>query len=215
MTKIRLTIILAAFGLLVAVAGLSWFQSLRGPQAVSQIDPSVHIGGPFALVDTDGRPVTEAALKGKWTAVFFGYTYCPDICPLTLQNMAATQRKLGDKAKNFQILFITVDPARDTPKALKSYLAKRRHAEGRDWPQRNAKADRCRREGLSRGTGALPRRASVIYLMDRRASSRAPDRRHVARPERRPDQTGDARRLTPFRLFQTAPKRCARTGRRR
>ncbi|MEI9902745.1 MAG: SCO family protein [Asticcacaulis sp.] len=113
----------AAFGLLAAVAAISWYHSLHSPAATSQIDPSVHIGGPFTLVDTDGRPVTEAALKGKWTAVFFGYTYCPDVCPLTLQNLAATQRKLGDKAKDLHILFITVDPARDTPQALKTYLA--------------------------------------------------------------------------------------------
>lgn len=123
MTKIRLTIILVAFGLLAAVAGLSWYHSLSRPVTTSQVDPSVHIGGPFALVDQDGKPVTDAMLKGKWTAVFFGYTYCPDICPLTLQNLAAAQKKLGDKAKDLQIVFITVDPARDTPATLKTYLA--------------------------------------------------------------------------------------------
>ncbi len=123
MTRLRLTIILVAVGLLAAVAAFSWYRTLNRPVDTVQIDPSVHIGGPFALSDQDGHPVTEAALKGKWTAVFFGYTYCPDICPLTLQNLALTQRKLGGKAKDLQIFFITVDPARDTPQALKTYLA--------------------------------------------------------------------------------------------
>ena len=82
----------------------------------------MHIGGPFTLSDQDGHVVTEASLKGKWTAIFFGFTMCPDICPLTLQNLGQTQRILGDRAKNLQIVFVTVDPARDTPANLKAYV---------------------------------------------------------------------------------------------
>lgn len=123
MTKFRLAIVAAAFALLAAVGIFSGYRSLRHPVTTSQIDPSVHIGGPFVLIDQDGRKVTDAALRDRWTAVFFGYTYCPNICPLTLQNLAQTQKRLGGKGKDLQILFITVDPARDTPGQLKSYLA--------------------------------------------------------------------------------------------
>ncbi len=181
MTKIRLTIILAAVGLLAAVAALSWYQSLRHPAETSQIDPSVHIGGPFSLVDQDGHPVTEAALKGKWTAVFFGYTYCPDICPLTLQNLAVTQKKLGGKAKDLQILFITVDPARDTPQALKAYLASGGFPSG----ARGLSGPQAAIDAVEKAYRAVPQRyekdgtyyfghTSVIYLMDPKGQFNTP-----------------------------------------
>jgi protein SCO1/2 len=83
----------------------------------------VSIGGPFQLVDQDGRPQTQALLKGKWSAVFFGYTFCPDVCPTTLQTLAEAQDRLGPKARRFQVVFISVDPGRDTPRQLKTYLS--------------------------------------------------------------------------------------------
>ena len=79
------------------------------------------VGGPFKLVDQDGRPVDQHILDGKWSAVFFGYTYCPDTCPATLQALGAAARQLGDKTP-FQTVFITVDPERDTPQQMKTYL---------------------------------------------------------------------------------------------
>jgi protein SCO1/2 len=81
------------------------------------------IGGPFQLVDQDGQAVDQTVLNGKWSLVFFGFTYCPDYCPTTLNALAATQARLGDKARDLQILFVTVDPERDTPQALKTYLS--------------------------------------------------------------------------------------------
>lgn len=81
------------------------------------------VGGPFSMVDQDGRPVDQRILTGKWSAVFFGYTSCPDVCPATLQALAAAAAKLGSRAQNFQVVFVSVDPARDTPAQLKSYLA--------------------------------------------------------------------------------------------
>ena len=81
------------------------------------------IGGPFQLVDHDGRPVDQTMLQGKWSLVFFGFTYCPDFCPTTLQALEATRQRLGDRAKDVQIVFISVDPERDTPRALKDYLS--------------------------------------------------------------------------------------------
>ena len=81
------------------------------------------IGGPFELVNQDGQAVDESILNGKWSLVFFGFTYCPDYCPTTLNGLAATQAQLGDEAKDLQILFVSIDPERDTPAAMKTYLS--------------------------------------------------------------------------------------------
>lgn len=81
------------------------------------------VGGPFNLVDQAAQPRDQSVLKGKWTAVFFGYTYCPDVCPTTLQTLAAAQDRLGNKARKFQVVFVTVDPERDTAAQLKTYLS--------------------------------------------------------------------------------------------
>jgi len=81
------------------------------------------VGGPFQLVNQDGEAVDQTLLDGKWSLVFFGFTWCPDYCPTTLAALDATQRQLGDRADEVQIVFITVDPERDTPRALKDYLS--------------------------------------------------------------------------------------------
>ena len=81
------------------------------------------IGGPFSLVDHNGKPVTDKSYGGEFLLVFFGFTYCPDICPAALQTVTATLEKLGDKANRLRPLFITVDPDRDTPEQLKLYMS--------------------------------------------------------------------------------------------
>jgi protein SCO1/2 len=81
------------------------------------------VGGPFRLVDQTGAPVDQSLLRGKWSAVFFGYTYCPDVCPTTLATLGQAASALGEQARRFQVVFITVDPQRDTPKALATYLS--------------------------------------------------------------------------------------------
>ena len=80
------------------------------------------IGGPFALVDGDGRPVTQAVLAGGPTLVFFGYTHCPDVCPTTLDAISQTLHAVGP-GKPVKALFITLDPERDTPAVMKDYLS--------------------------------------------------------------------------------------------
>ena len=85
-------------------------------------EQTVAIGGPFQLTDQNGRAVDESVLKGKWSAVFFGFTYCPDVCPTTLQALNAASDQLGGKADDFQIVFFSVDPKRDTPEQMKAYL---------------------------------------------------------------------------------------------
>jgi protein SCO1/2 len=78
---------------------------------------------PFALIDQDGEPLSSADLAGKPYAIFFGYTHCPDVCPTTLFEMSEALKALGPDADRLRVLFVTVDPARDTPELLKSYLS--------------------------------------------------------------------------------------------
>jgi protein SCO1/2 len=81
------------------------------------------IGGPFQLVDQDGRRVTDEDFKGRPFLVFFGFTHCPEICPTTLFEISEILGKLGPDADRVRALFITVDPERDTPKVMKDYLS--------------------------------------------------------------------------------------------
>ena len=102
-----------------------------GPQPGEVVSTGqADVGGPFQLVDHNGRPVDESMLEGKWSLVFFGFTYCPDYCPTTLAALDATKQRLGDKARDLQIVFISVDPQRDTPQALKDYLSSDGFPEG-------------------------------------------------------------------------------------
>lgn len=82
----------------------------------------VSIGGHFHLIDDKGHPVTDADYRGRWLLIFFGYTNCPDECPLTLQKMATALDEIGPLADKVAPLFITVDPARDAPARLAEYL---------------------------------------------------------------------------------------------
>jgi protein SCO1/2 len=84
--------------------------------------PSVVIGGPFRLHAGGGRTVTEADLKGAPFLVFFGYAHCPDICPLTLAKIADVLKALGPEAK-IRVVFVTVDPDRDTPELMADYAS--------------------------------------------------------------------------------------------
>ncbi len=88
------------------------------------------VGGPFQLVNQDGQAVDQTLLDGKWSLVFFGFTWCPDYCPTTLGMLDATKTALGDRADDVQIVFISVDPERDTPQALKDYLSSDGFPEG-------------------------------------------------------------------------------------
>ena len=85
------------------------------------------IGGPFALTDQDGRRVTDAEFAGKYRIMYFGYTSCPDVCPTEMQTLGAAMRSLDAKApalsRRIVPIFVTVDPARDTPSALKPFVS--------------------------------------------------------------------------------------------
>lgn len=117
----RPILILAALILLIA-AGIGSYaymnRGLHGPQGSGV----ALVGGPFSLVDQDGRRVTEKDFRGRYMLVFFGYTYCPDVCPTELQVMTAALDQLGAEADRIQPVFVSVDPARDTPEVLKAYV---------------------------------------------------------------------------------------------
>lgn len=87
------------------------------------LQPIAGIGGPFSLVDQRGKAVTDQDYLGKPTLVFFGFTYCPDVCPTTLFELTTRMSELGREADRLNVLFITVDPARDTPEQLALYLS--------------------------------------------------------------------------------------------
>ena len=80
------------------------------------------IGGPFWLVSTAGKTTTERDLLGHWSLIYFGYTYCPDVCPTTLADLTQWMGELGADASKLKVYFITVDPARDTRAAMASYM---------------------------------------------------------------------------------------------
>lgn len=131
------------------------------------------IGGPFQLVDQNGHAVDQSLLKGKWTAMFFGYTYCPDVCPTTLQTLGGATDRLGAKAKDFQVVFVSVDPARDTPAQLKDYLSNGAFGHGviglTGTPAQVAQAANAYKVYFQKsGTGAnyAVDHSSAIYLMN-------------------------------------------------
>lgn len=111
--------ILGIIGLLVAVLiiGTGAFMWLSGGGTATLV------GGPFTLQDGNGKQVTDRDFRGKYMLVYFGYTFCPDVCPTTLNEVADALDHLGAKADKLQPLFITVDPKRDTPAVIKQYTA--------------------------------------------------------------------------------------------
>ena len=104
-------VLLAA--LLFAAGGFLWFSGRSGAA----------VGGPFTLVNGRGQTVTDRTFRGKYMLVYFGYTHCPDVCPTTLSDIAAALKELGPKAEQVVPIFITVDPARDTPAVMERYAA--------------------------------------------------------------------------------------------
>lgn len=129
----RLPVIVSVICLVASLAlvGVAWMitrNPMAGATAEAGASGPVHttgtadVGGPFRLTDQNGRAVDESILKGKWSVVFFGFTFCPDVCPTTLASLAAVRTELGAPGKDLQVIFVTIDPQRDTTAALKAYL---------------------------------------------------------------------------------------------
>ena len=115
-------------GILVGAAGWLWWPTPKQPErtAAELMDLVMWnrepIGGPFALTDQNGVRRTDADFRGKLMLIYFGFTYCPDICPTDLQQIGLAIDQLGADAKDVQPLFITLDPARDTVEHLSQYV---------------------------------------------------------------------------------------------
>ena len=101
------------------MVALIWRQS--EPEQVSST-PLGSISGPFTLTGTDGKPFASSRLNGKPAAIFFGFTHCPDVCPTTLARLARLRRELGQGDDALAIVFVSVDPERDTPAEVGNYM---------------------------------------------------------------------------------------------
>lgn len=116
----------AIVGLLAVTLVLGWWRvdgpGRAGEAGVTSRGGLAEIGGAFTLVDHTGRTVTEADFRGRPALVFFGFTHCPEVCPTTLFEITTRLAGLGPAADRLQVLFITVDPERDTPQQLATYL---------------------------------------------------------------------------------------------
>ncbi|MEP7173184.1 MAG: SCO family protein [Aestuariivirga sp.] len=119
-SRFQLVFAILALSVAVIIAGATFYISYLPHNPIGS--GTALVGGPFTLTDQNGRKVTEKDFLGKYMLVFFGYTYCPDVCPTELQVMSAALDSLGAKADAIQPVFISVDPERDTPEILKQYV---------------------------------------------------------------------------------------------
>ena len=108
-----------------AASSASEAASATAPKADGSMSTDIrkdNIGGDFTLTDGEGKPFALSSLKGKVVVLSFGYTHCPDICPTELLTYNDTLKQLGDEAKNVAVVFVSVDPDRDTPELMKQYV---------------------------------------------------------------------------------------------
>jgi len=124
MPRIPLVLLPVVLLATIVAAGALWrLGDLRSQQVQSVTVDKVQLGGPFTLTDQNGAKRSDAEFRGKYMLVFFGYTFCPDVCPTTLAVMSAALDKMGPAADRIVPIFISVDPARDTPEVVKAYLS--------------------------------------------------------------------------------------------
>lgn len=116
--KRRLAVAAAALALVATLAACS----PEGPKFKTSDVTGASFGRDFALTDANGKARTLADFRGKAVVVFFGYTQCPDVCPTTLATLAEAMKQLGADADRVQVLFVTIDPARDTAELLRNYV---------------------------------------------------------------------------------------------
>lgn len=113
----------AAVAVLAVVSGaLVYKQTVGNDNSGALIEPLAAIGGPFELVNGSGETVTDKTFAGKPTVLFFGFTYCPDVCPTTLSELQGWMEGLGEDANKLNYAFVTVDPERDTPDVMRDYV---------------------------------------------------------------------------------------------
>ena len=122
--SIRVLIILS-FSVLIVTGFL--LSNIINKNAQIEYSSTAKLGIPFELVDSNGNKITEKALIGSPTALFFGFAHCPDVCPLTLHRISLLMEKLGNQQNKLNVYFITLDPERDTWKFLNEYLTTFNH----------------------------------------------------------------------------------------
>lgn len=171
----RILVILAAFvaGAFALTAGVM----LLAPS--EQTRPS-SVGGPFQLVNQDGKTVSDVDFRGKPLLVFFGFTHCPDICPTTLFEISEIFNRLGTDAGKINAIFVTVDPERDTPEKLKLYLSSF-HPQISALSGSDAQVEAIKKAYFVyakrvplEGGGYTMDHTSVVYLMDKQGKFIAP-----------------------------------------
>jgi protein SCO1/2 len=114
-------LLVLGIGAAILAAGLSVALWTLGPGGSLESAGAASIGGDFTLVDQNGKTRQARDFRGKLMLIYFGYTYCPDVCPTELQTMTEAVDLLGDKSDAVQPIFVTVDPERDTPEQLRLY----------------------------------------------------------------------------------------------
>lgn len=114
--------LVALLALFWAAVGLGLLETGSRPPVPTKLSIGANVIAPFRLLDQEGRAVSEADIKGRPAVVFFGFLYCPDVCPTTLTSLSAVLGKMGPQADKLAVFFVTVDPERDTPGAIKEYL---------------------------------------------------------------------------------------------
>jgi len=103
--------------------GVLWYESNQVPGLGRVVTTGqADVGGPFQLTDQHGKRVSEQDFRGRYMLIYFGYSFCPDVCPTTLAVMAQALEKAGDRARRVTPVFITIDPERDTPQVLDDYM---------------------------------------------------------------------------------------------
>jgi len=103
--------------------GVLWYESDQVPGLGRVVTTGqADVGGPFQLTDQHGKRVSEQDFRGRYMLIYFGYSFCPDVCPTTLAVMAQALEKAGDRARRVTPVFITIDPERDTPQVLDDYM---------------------------------------------------------------------------------------------
>ena len=122
MRRIRVIVLVAMVGLLAVAATTAWVLHQR-PTSILNAGATTSLGGPFALTDQFGRAVTDKDLRGKPTLMFFGFTYCPEVCPTTLAALTSWMATLGPDADRLNVVYVTIDPERDTSKQMALYLS--------------------------------------------------------------------------------------------
>jgi protein SCO1/2 len=124
MSKLRIALWIAVAVALFAIGALSvgGLSFLDRERAAAALKPGAPLGGPFRLIDANDQPVTETVFREKPSVTLFGYTHCPAVCPTGLTEMGKWAEELGPDAEKLRFVFVTVDPERDTPEALRDYV---------------------------------------------------------------------------------------------